>query len=170
MHSVFSKLKRVPTTETFDSFTMSTASVSTNNSRPNSRDDEELQQEEDVTGFPPYFRNHTTSRRHPDAITTPGACITADDVDPSKALNRSKHSLLRKHKRTVSHGKIDPESAQRQGQSTAAAVPGAEQDAARESSEGLRDQGDIPVVDPEQHVEHAKGGRRLSNPFKRWRN
>ena len=175
MHSVFSKLKRAPTTETFDSITtMSTASVSSNNSRPNSRDEDELRPEEDVTGFPSYFRSHTTSRRHPDAITTPGACITADDVDPNKALNRSKHSLLRKHKRTVSHGKIDPDSAQSQSTATittAAAAPGsAEHAAAQESGDGIQDQGDIPVVDPEQHVEHAKSGRRLSNPFKRWRN
>ena len=167
---VFSRTRRTPTLDTAKSFdstiTMSAASVSTNNSRPNSRDDDELQ--EDVTGFPPYFRKHTTSRRHPDAITTPGACITAEDVDPSKALSRTRHQFLKRHKRTVSHGKIEPESpSQHQGQSTAASA--AEQvDAARESGDDLRDHGEFPES-PEQQPERTKSGRRLSNPFKRLR-
>ncbi|KAK8115186.1 hypothetical protein PG999_007255 [Apiospora kogelbergensis] len=59
------------------------------------------------TGFPDSFAARTTSLRHPDANTSPGACISAEDIDPAKTLHRSRRSLLRKkHRRTISHGVI----------------------------------------------------------------
>ncbi|RYO96787.1 hypothetical protein DL764_007387 [Monosporascus ibericus] len=85
---------------------MSTASTSTNDSRPTSRNYD--------TGFPDWFAAHTTSLRHPDAIVGSGAYISAEDLDPDKAIRRSKRRLLAKHKRTISHGKIKPEAGQGQ--------------------------------------------------------
>ncbi|KAI1425672.1 hypothetical protein F5Y12DRAFT_713950 [Xylaria sp. FL1777] len=78
---------------------MSTTSYSTNDSRPTSRQYD--------TGFPDSFASCTTSMRHPDAIIDPGFAISAEHIDPAKTLHRSRMSLLRKHKRTISHGKID---------------------------------------------------------------
>ena len=76
---------------------MSSASTNTTISsrRPSSRDYD--------TGFPELPR--TTSLRHPEANTSPGACITAEDIDPARALNRHRKSFLhRKHRRTTAHG------------------------------------------------------------------
>ncbi|KAI0383153.1 hypothetical protein F5Y04DRAFT_30010 [Hypomontagnella monticulosa] len=58
------------------------------------------------TGFPEAFAEYTTSLRHPEANVNPGACISAEDIDPSKTLQRSRRSFLAKHKRTISHGVI----------------------------------------------------------------
>ncbi|RYP61998.1 hypothetical protein DL771_009909 [Monosporascus sp. 5C6A] len=77
---------------------MSTTSVSTDDSRPTSRNYD--------TGFPDWFAARTTSLRHPDAIVGSGAYISAEDLDPDKAIRRSKRRLLAKHRRTISHGKI----------------------------------------------------------------
>lgn len=85
---------------------MSTVSTSTNDSRPTSRNYD--------TGFPDWFATRTTSLRHPDAIVGSGAYISAEDLDPDKAIRRSKRRLLAKHKRTLSHGKIKPEAGQGQ--------------------------------------------------------
>ncbi|KAI0424861.1 hypothetical protein F5Y09DRAFT_323175 [Xylaria sp. FL1042] len=79
--------------------TMSTTSDSTNDSRPTSRHYD--------TGFPESFSSCTTSMRHPDAIIDPGFAISAEHIDPAKTLHRSRKSLLRKHRRTISHGKLD---------------------------------------------------------------
>ncbi len=165
-------------TETFDStFAMSTTSVSTNGSRPGSSRNYD-------TGFPEWFAAHTTSLRHPDAITTPGASISADDLDPAKALHRSKHSLLSKHKRTISHGKIAPETNQRQEQRPTPFPNFDHAVNAQASQEGLEDHkgsstdgsdvADWNVESPTdtgaRPEEDNKGRRRTSNPFKRWRN
>ncbi|RYO90679.1 hypothetical protein DL766_006168 [Monosporascus sp. MC13-8B] len=112
MPSLFSSRSKrdLHRTETLDStvttFTMSTVSASTNDSRPTSRNYD--------TGFPDWFAAHTTSLRHPDAIVGSGACISAEDFDPDKAIRRSKRRLLAKHRRTLSHGKIEPEAGQGQ--------------------------------------------------------
>ncbi|KAI0885575.1 uncharacterized protein GGS22DRAFT_187860 [Annulohypoxylon maeteangense] len=58
------------------------------------------------TGFPDAFAEYTTSLRHPDANVNPGACISAEDIDPSKTLHRTRRSFLARHKRTVTHGII----------------------------------------------------------------
>ncbi|KAI0912090.1 hypothetical protein F4824DRAFT_445144 [Ustulina deusta] len=79
--------------------TMSTTSYSTSDSRPTSRHYE--------TGFPDSFASCTTSMRHPDAILDPGFAISAEHIDPAKTLHRSRKSLLRKHRRTISYGKIN---------------------------------------------------------------
>ncbi|KAK8138745.1 hypothetical protein PG984_002125 [Apiospora sp. TS-2023a] len=84
--------------------TMSSASTISSSTRPMSRDQHD-------TGFPESFASRTTSMRHPDANTSPGACISAEDIDPAKTLNRSRRSLLRKHRRTISHGVITAEAA-----------------------------------------------------------
>ncbi|KAI1260960.1 hypothetical protein F5Y18DRAFT_218535 [Xylariaceae sp. FL1019] len=81
--------------------TMSMTSNSTGDSRPTSRHAH--------TGFPDSFASHTTSLRHPDAIVDPDFAICAEEIDPAKLLSKSKHSLLRKHRRTISSGKITEE-------------------------------------------------------------
>ncbi|KAI8633960.1 hypothetical protein F5Y19DRAFT_471220 [Xylariaceae sp. FL1651] len=77
---------------------MSMTSNSTSGSRPTSRHYD--------TGFPDSFAARTTSLRHPDAILDPSFAISAEHVDPAKTLHRSRKSLLRKHRRTISHGTI----------------------------------------------------------------
>jgi len=65
--------------------------------RPQSRD----------TGFPaPFCGNRNTRLPHPDADTSPGACIAAEDIAVTKTMHRSRLSFLSKHRRTLSHGKI----------------------------------------------------------------
>lgn len=76
--------------------TMSTSSGSTSGSRPTSRQHD--------TGFPDSFAARTTSLRHPDAIVDPGFVISSEHVDPAKSLLRSRHTLLCKHRRTISNG------------------------------------------------------------------
>ncbi|KAI1763933.1 hypothetical protein GGR53DRAFT_338790 [Hypoxylon sp. FL1150] len=66
------------------------------------------------TGFPDAFAEYTTSLRHPEANVSPGACISAEDVDPSRTLHRTRRSILAKHKRMITHGIIAPESNQQQ--------------------------------------------------------
>ncbi|TLD30356.1 hypothetical protein PspLS_02613 [Pyricularia sp. CBS 133598] len=61
------------------------------------------------TGFPePFCGQRNTTLPHPDAIVSPDACITADDISVSKA--RTRRSLLhsQKYKHTLSHGRISP--------------------------------------------------------------
>ncbi|KAI0514570.1 hypothetical protein F5B22DRAFT_647609 [Xylaria bambusicola] len=82
---------------------MSTTSSSTSGSRPTSR-----HQPYD-TGFPDFFASCTTSMRHPEAVIEPGFAMSAEHIDPSKSLHRSRKTLLRKHRRTISHGKITEE-------------------------------------------------------------
>ncbi|KAI3322548.1 hypothetical protein HD806DRAFT_536386 [Xylariaceae sp. AK1471] len=77
---------------------MSTTSNSTSGSRPTSR--------QYNTGFPDSFATWTTSMRHPDAIIDPDFAISSEHIDPAKTLHRSRKSLLHKHRRTISHGKI----------------------------------------------------------------
>ncbi|KAI1778246.1 hypothetical protein F4818DRAFT_291201 [Hypoxylon cercidicola] len=66
------------------------------------------------TGFPDAFAEYTTSLRHPEANVSPGACISAEDVDPSRTLQRTRRSILAKHKRMISHGMIKQEPNQQQ--------------------------------------------------------
>ncbi|KAK5628678.1 hypothetical protein RRF57_004393 [Xylaria bambusicola] len=80
---------------------MSTTSSSTSGSRPTSRHHD--------TGFPDFFASCTTSMRHPEAVIDPGFAMSAEHIDPSKSLHRSRKTLLRKHRRTISHGKITEE-------------------------------------------------------------
>ncbi|KAI1187278.1 hypothetical protein F5B17DRAFT_400447 [Nemania serpens] len=79
--------------------TLSTSSQSTNGSRPTSRQYD--------TGFPESFASCTTSMRHPDAIIDPGFAISSEHIDPAKTMHRSRTSLLHKHRRTISSGKIN---------------------------------------------------------------
>ncbi|KAI0134712.1 hypothetical protein BJ170DRAFT_591673 [Xylariales sp. AK1849] len=83
---------------------MSSASIASSR-RPISRDYD--------TGFPDSLAARTTSLRHPEANTAPDACISAEDIDPAKALNRHRKSFLHhKYKRTISHGFITSEKEQ----------------------------------------------------------
>lgn len=60
------------------------------------------------TGFPDLPR--TTTWRHPEANTSPDACISAEDIDPDKALHRHHSRFLHsRYKRTTSHGRITSE-------------------------------------------------------------
>ncbi|KAI1107050.1 hypothetical protein F4804DRAFT_239614 [Jackrogersella minutella] len=58
------------------------------------------------TGFPDAFAEYTTSLRHPEANVSPGVCISAEDIDPAKALHRTRRSFLARHKLAISHGVI----------------------------------------------------------------
>ncbi|KAI4863877.1 hypothetical protein F4820DRAFT_358390 [Hypoxylon rubiginosum] len=71
------------------------------------------------TGFPDAFSEYTTTLRHPDANISPGACISAEDVDPSRTLQRTRRSILAKHRRMISHGTITQEPNQQQANGSA---------------------------------------------------
>lgn len=61
------------------------------------------------TGFPDNFCGiGNTSLPHPDAKIGADACITSDDIDVHKTLNRHRRSFLIKHKRALSYGTILP--------------------------------------------------------------
>ncbi|PKS07557.1 hypothetical protein jhhlp_006161 [Lomentospora prolificans] len=65
------------------------------------------------TGFPePFCGDRNTTLPHPEANLSPDATLEADDIDPSKALRRSRRSFLAKNKyrKTLAHGKISPAS------------------------------------------------------------
>ncbi|KAL8410019.1 hypothetical protein RB594_008205 [Gaeumannomyces avenae] len=67
------------------------------------------------TGFPePFCGNGNTTLRHPDAKVGTDACITADDIPVSRALNRDRKSFLgsKYSKRTISHGMLTPQQQQ----------------------------------------------------------
>lgn len=63
------------------------------------------------TGFPePFNGDRNTTLPHPDADLSPNACLTQEDIDPDRALARTRRSFLKKkHRRTLQHGKIKPQ-------------------------------------------------------------
>ncbi|KAF4981431.1 hypothetical protein FZEAL_2779 [Fusarium zealandicum] len=63
------------------------------------------------TGFPEPFNDvRNTTLPHPEADLSPDACISQEDVDPRRALSRTRRSFLRKKRRTLNHGRITPTS------------------------------------------------------------
>jgi hypothetical protein len=50
-----------------------------------------------------------TSLPHPDADQSPDACISAEDIPVTRVYSRHRLSFFDKHKRTISHGKLTPE-------------------------------------------------------------
>lgn len=65
------------------------------------------------TGFPePFCGVRNTTLPHPEANLSPDASLEADDIDPSRTLNRTRRSFLAKknkyRKTTLAHGKIVP--------------------------------------------------------------
>jgi hypothetical protein len=61
------------------------------------------------TGFPePFNGMRNTTLPHPDADMSPNACISQDDLNVEMAMKRRRHSFLRKHRRTTSHGYVLP--------------------------------------------------------------
>ncbi|CAK7234181.1 hypothetical protein SCUCBS95973_008847 [Sporothrix curviconia] len=61
------------------------------------------------TGFPePFCGRGNTTWRHPEANTSPDACISSDDIAVDRLYSRSRRSFLQnKNKRTtLSHGKL----------------------------------------------------------------
>ncbi|KAI8669124.1 hypothetical protein NCS57_00726400 [Fusarium keratoplasticum] len=63
------------------------------------------------TGFPEPFNDvRNTTLPHPDADLSPNACISQEDIDPNRALTRTRRSFLRKKRRTLNHGRITPTS------------------------------------------------------------
>lgn len=63
------------------------------------------------TGFPEPLNNlRNTTLPHPDADFSPNACLTQEDIDPDRALMRTRRSFLRKKRRTLNHGRITPAS------------------------------------------------------------
>jgi hypothetical protein len=87
------------TLDTMSSMSTIVSSSGSSHGRPTSRDYD--------TGFPDLPR--TTTWRHPEANTSPGACITAEDIDPAKTMHRHRHFRNSKYKRTTSHGVITSE-------------------------------------------------------------
>ncbi|KAI2625810.1 hypothetical protein GGR54DRAFT_515777 [Hypoxylon sp. NC1633] len=97
------------------------------------------------TGFPDAFAEYTTSMRHPEANISPGACISAEDVDPSRTLQRSRRSFLAKHKRAIlSHGVITPASGQQQTKHFSLALP---------SADSAVDMGDVKPTETNGSIE-----------------
>ncbi|XXH03622.1 hypothetical protein Hte_010027 [Hypoxylon texense] len=90
------------------------------------------------TGFPDAFSEYTTTLRHPEANVSPGACISAEDVDPSRTLQRTRRSILAKHKRMISHGVITQESNQQQANGSALGL---------QSGDSAVDMGDVKPAD-----------------------
>ncbi|KAI1380800.1 hypothetical protein F4677DRAFT_198743 [Hypoxylon crocopeplum] len=90
------------------------------------------------TGFPDAFAEYTTSRRHPEANVSPGACISAEDIDSSRTLQRTRRSFLAKHKRTISHGVITQDSHRQQTNHSTLVLP---------SVDSAVDVGDVKPVD-----------------------
>ncbi|KAI0009867.1 hypothetical protein F4779DRAFT_339734 [Xylariaceae sp. FL0662B] len=164
---------------------MSTTSRSSSGSRPASCSYD--------TGFPESFAAYTTSLRHPDAIVTPGACISGDDVDPSRTLQRSRRSFLTRHKRTISHGVINKGLSQKQSNSSMSVLPsidsavevddskspdtagslGLSKDGAESIGSHTEDStnGDYTSAADVTHNEdgHADDTRRRSKLFRKWR-
>jgi hypothetical protein len=63
------------------------------------------------TGFPEPFNSiRNTTLPHPDADLSPNACLSQEDIDPDRALMRTRRSFLRKKRRTLNHGRITPAS------------------------------------------------------------
>lgn len=61
------------------------------------------------TGFPEPFNDvRNTTLPHPEADLSPNACISQEDVNPDRALSRTRRSFLRKKRRTLNHGRINP--------------------------------------------------------------
>lgn len=89
--------KRRNRSETPDSiYTMSSTST-TSHGRSSSRDYD--------TGFPDLPR--TTTWRHPEANTSPDAFISAEDIDPAKAIQRHHRLFMHnRNKRATSYGFI----------------------------------------------------------------
>ncbi|OAQ70634.1 hypothetical protein VFPPC_13387 [Pochonia chlamydosporia 170] len=62
------------------------------------------------TGFPePFQSGPNTTLPHPDADLSPNAMLSYEDVSQDRMIKRHRLSFLKKHKRTVSHGVIKPE-------------------------------------------------------------
>ncbi|KAI5462597.1 hypothetical protein BGZ63DRAFT_423841 [Mariannaea sp. PMI_226] len=62
------------------------------------------------TGFPePLSGDRNTTLPHPDADTSGNACISQEDISPSRALARSHRSFLKKRRPTLNHGTISPQ-------------------------------------------------------------
>ncbi|KAH0600991.1 hypothetical protein MHUMG1_01992 [Metarhizium humberi] len=63
------------------------------------------------TGFPePFHSGPNTTLPHPDADLSPNAMLSYEDVCEERMIKRHKLSFLKKHKRTVSYGVINPQS------------------------------------------------------------
>ncbi|KAK2594407.1 hypothetical protein QQS21_007913 [Conoideocrella luteorostrata] len=63
------------------------------------------------TGFPePFHNGPNTTLPHPDADLSPNATLSYEDVSAERMMKRHRLSFLKKNKRAVSHGVIDPQS------------------------------------------------------------
>ncbi|KAI2638862.1 hypothetical protein GGS26DRAFT_360531 [Hypomontagnella submonticulosa] len=97
------------------------------------------------TGFPEAFAEYTTSLRHPEANVSPGACISAEDIDPAKTLQRTRRSFLAKNKRTISHGVITHDT-DRLSNRSASALP---------TIDSAVDVGDLKPTDTNGSIGHS---------------
>ncbi|KAI1389851.1 uncharacterized protein F4822DRAFT_216535 [Hypoxylon trugodes] len=139
------------------------------------------------TGFPDAFADYTTSLRHPEANVSPGACISAEDIDPSKTLQRTRRSFLAKHKHTISHGMIAQDASQHHSNNSALALPTVDSavdvgdlkptdsngSVGRSSKDGTESievssiNGDSPSAQNEDDL--TDNGRQRINLFRKWR-
>ncbi|KAG6038708.1 hypothetical protein E4U41_003842 [Claviceps citrina] len=61
------------------------------------------------TGFPePFHSGPNTTLPHPDADLSPHATLSCEDVSAERLLKTHRLSFLKKNRRTVSHGTLDP--------------------------------------------------------------
>ncbi|KAI2779768.1 hypothetical protein F4815DRAFT_170835 [Daldinia loculata] len=143
------------------------------------------------TGFPDAFAEYTTSLRHPDANVSPGACISAEDIDPSKTLHRTHRSFLAKHKRTIAHGRIGQNTSQKRSNSSVVIIPTADSavdvgDLKRTGTNGsighsskdgaesidrveVSTNGDCSPSSPTDEDDLADDGRQRNKLFRKWR-
>ncbi|ROW00831.1 hypothetical protein VMCG_06511 [Cytospora schulzeri] len=115
---------------TVETGSMSSMSYSDTSSRPRSRN----------TGFPePFCGNRNTTLPHPDANTSPDACISQDDISVTRVQSRQRRSFLAKNKRATSHGIITPEMEQMYSEMVAVYSDS-------EASPGREDHGRLPTI------------------------
>lgn len=73
--------------------------------------------------------DRNTTLHHPDADISPNASISAEDVDASRTVRRSLRSRKRRHRHTISHGKISADSSESLHPTTTVSTGGLDDDA-----------------------------------------
>lgn len=131
----------------------------------------------------PYSVGPNTTLPHPDADLSPNAMISYADVSMERMIKRHRLSFMKKHKRTVSHGLINPQSEAcssivslsmldldkknshqlRTASTTSLRLSKSEAESVRSNSK--RDDEDTPPTSPDVSEHRRKSG--LFNRFKR---
>ncbi|KZZ91053.1 hypothetical protein AAL_06794 [Moelleriella libera RCEF 2490] len=144
------------------------------------------------TGFPePFHSGPNTTLPHPEADLSPNATLSYEDVSAERILKRHRLSFLRKNKRTVSHGTIDPQaeafnsivslsmfdvdaaqkSQQRTGDASSSSLRLSKDGVDSVHSGSKKYDDETPPTSPDV-AEHGRGSEhhgRVSGVFKRWK-